>query len=258
MKKLMTIQDFSKRTGISKSALRYYESINLLHSKRDESGYRLYRKEQIPVAKLISSLRLANVKIKDIQSYLEGKDEKTKSAMLQNWMKMLKEQIDKLHVSLHYLESYSATEEIYLIEKEEENVVWFTDEAKVGTFKHKFIENGKRLVNLDIPINNCYFIYLSGEGIIKGKIGFGVPKNIQIEKLPEDCKVEKRPANIYISLPFRGAYTDIPEGYAKLIDYASKHKWIPTGPILEWYRGNEFNTLDLLMPVTQFKQKEEG
>lgn len=207
--------------------------------------------------KLISSLRLAGVNIKEIQDYLEEKDEQKKNVMLQNWTKIIREQLHKLHVSLQYLESYSETEEIYLIEKEVENVLWFTAEAEVGTFKSKFIEKGKGLRQLNIPINNCYFIYLSGEGVIKGKIGFGVPMNIPEEKLPEDCIVEKMPTNMYISLPYRGPYADIPEGYAKLINYASEHKWIPTGPILEWYRGNEFNTLDLLMPVTQFQQKGE-
>ncbi|MED0716388.1 MerR family transcriptional regulator [Aeribacillus composti] len=58
------MQTFSKRTGILKSALRYYESENLLHPIRSENGYRLYSEEQIATVKLISSLRLADVPIK--------------------------------------------------------------------------------------------------------------------------------------------------------------------------------------------------
>lgn len=251
----MTIQDFSKRTGISKSALRYYESKNLLRATRSENGYRLYTADQIPVVKLISSLRLAGVKIKDIQAYLEEEDEQTKSEMLADWKKSIREQLDILKVGLRYLESYSQTEEIYLIEKEEENVIWFTAEADVGMFKSKFVEKGMQLKNLNIPIHNCYFVYLSGEGRIKGKLGFGVPFAIPEHQLPQGFSVEKMPPNIYIASPHRGPYTDIPTGYAKLLDYASEHQWIPTGPVLEWYRGDDFNTLDLLMPVMRLKNK---
>lgn len=219
MNSFMTIQDFSKRTGVSKSALRYYESINLLSSIRSEKGYRLYTAEQIPIVKLISSLRLAGVNIKEIRSYLEETDEQKKEAMLINWRKAIREQMDTLRISLKYLESYSEAEEINLIEKEKENVIWFTAEAEVGTFKSKFIEKGKELVKLNIPIHNCYFIYLSGEGKIKGKLGFGVPANISEDKLPQDCQSEELPANIYISLPYRGPYTEITKGYAKLLGY---------------------------------------
>ncbi|WP_050946917.1 MerR family transcriptional regulator [Parageobacillus thermoglucosidasius] len=75
MSEFMTIQTFSKRTGISKSALRYYESENLLHPIRSKNGYRLYSKDQIATVKLISSLRLAGVPIKDIRMYLKENDQ---------------------------------------------------------------------------------------------------------------------------------------------------------------------------------------
>ena len=255
MSRFMTIQDFSKRTGVSKSALRYYESVNLLQSIRNESGYRIYTEEQIPTVKLISSLRLAGVEIKEIQGYLRETDGQKKREMLSNWLKTIREQLDMLKISLRYLESYSEAEEIYLIEKEKEKIVWFTAEAEVGTFKSIFLEKGLYLKKLDIPINNCYFIYLSGDGKIKGKLGFGVPENIRQEELPVDCTREELPANVYISLPYHGPYTEIAEGYAKLMNYASGHQWIPTGRIIEWYRGERFNTLDLMMPVTQFQNK---
>ena len=68
MNQLMNIQDFSERTGISKSALRYYEAKNLLiPSERSANGYRVYSEDQIATVKLISSLRLADIPIKDIQ-----------------------------------------------------------------------------------------------------------------------------------------------------------------------------------------------
>lgn len=61
----MNIQDFSDRTGISKSALRYYEQKNLLFPRdRSANGYRVYSEDQIATVKLISSLRLVDIPIR--------------------------------------------------------------------------------------------------------------------------------------------------------------------------------------------------
>lgn len=73
MEELMTIQAFSERTGISKSALRYYETQYLFSPKRKlENGYRYYSEDQIEVVKFISSLRLVGISIKGIQFILVG------------------------------------------------------------------------------------------------------------------------------------------------------------------------------------------
>jgi DNA-binding transcriptional MerR regulator len=258
MSELMTIQDFSKRTGISKSALRYYETKQLLKAERSAGGYRLYASDQVPLMKLISSLRAADVKIKDIQAYLQEQDENAKRRMLDQWKEELRNKLDTLHVSLRYLESYSSNEEVYLIERKDEAVIWFPAESEVGTFKSEFIKRGKMLKDLQLPVENCYFIYLSGEGTIKGRVGFGVGKNIPFVQLPEESVAEKLPSSMYIAIPHRKPYREIPDSYSKLLQYASEHHWLPAGPIVEWYRGNDFSTLDLLLPVTQFINKGDA
>jgi DNA-binding transcriptional MerR regulator len=98
--RFMSIQDFSERTGLSKSALRYYESKNLLRSVgRDASGYRVYSDEQVPIVKFISSLRLADVPIKDIQAYLTEKNENTRQEMMDQWIYMIKSRLNTRMVS---------------------------------------------------------------------------------------------------------------------------------------------------------------
>lgn len=53
-----------------KSDLRYYEEMNLLiRKKRSSNGYRVYSEDQITTVKLISSLRLAGIPIKEIKNY---------------------------------------------------------------------------------------------------------------------------------------------------------------------------------------------
>jgi DNA-binding transcriptional MerR regulator len=258
LSKFMTIQDFSDRTGISKSALRYYESKNLLHSVgRNNSGYRVYSDEQVATIKLISSLRLADVPLKDIQAYLKEEDDNTRQKMMDNWIHMIKERLDILDVSLRYLESDSAKNQIYLIEKAEETIIWFLAESETGKFGEYFIKRGKELAKLNVPIKSCYLKYVSGKDLIKAHIGFGVPYDIQTSGLSEIVLKENMASCICIALPFNEPLTEIQKGYRKLINYANEHKWIPTGSILEWYRGDDFTNVDLLMPVTRVGKRED-
>jgi DNA-binding transcriptional MerR regulator len=258
LSKFMTIQVFSERTGISKSALRYYESENLLRTVgRNSSGYRVYSDDQVGIVKLISSLRLADVSIKDIQAFLKEDDDQTRQKMMDNWIHMIRERLDILNVSLRYLESDHTSDHIYLLEKSAENIVWFLAESEVGHFREPVNKKMKELQKLNIPIKSCYLKYLSGNDLIKAQIGFGIPNDIQTKELTEIELIEHMPACICIAMSFRDSITNIQEGYRKLINYASENKWVPTGSILEWYRGDDFTDLDLIMPVTQMGKRED-
>lgn len=254
----MTIQDFSERAGISKSALRYYESINLLHPiKRKENGYRVYSESQVAIVKLISSLRLADVPIKEIQSYLKEDHETTRQQMMENWIQVIKERRNLLNVSLRYLESDSMSNEIYLIERDAENIIWFAAESEAGKFRKHFIERAKELEKLNISIKNCYLKYLSGSEFIKVQIGFGIPFDMKTSELPKHELVEQMAPCLCIAMPYTDSITKIQSGYQKLMKYAVASEWVPTGSILEWYRGDNFTALDLIMPVTQIGKGRE-
>ncbi len=254
----MTIQAFSERTGISKSALRYYESKNLLRSiERNISGYRVYTDDHIATVKLISSLRLADVPIKDIHAYLKEDNETTRQQMMENWIQTIKKRRDFFNISLRYLEGDSVSDQIYLIEKSAENIIWFFAKSETGKFKEHFIMRAKELEELNIPIKSCYLKYLSGKDLITAHIGFGIPFNIKTNELTEVELIEQMAPCICIAIPFNEPLTNIQSGYQKLMKYAVAHEWVPTGSILEWYRGDNFTDLDLLMPVTQNEKRRE-
>jgi DNA-binding transcriptional MerR regulator len=254
----MKIQAFSERTGISKSTLRYYESENLLRSERNTSGYRVYTDDQVATAKLISSLRLADVPIKDIQIYLREDDTTTRQQMMANWIQIIKKRRDLLNISLRYLESDSISDQIYLIEKSTDTILWYFAESETGKFKEHFIMRAKELDKLNIPIKSCYLKYLSGTDLIQAHIGFGVPFNIKTNTLSEVVSIEQMDSSIYIAMSFNEPITKIQEGYQKLRNYAIENEWVPTGFTLEWYRGHNFTDLDLLLPVTQIDKGGMG
>lgn len=248
----MNIQDFSERTGVSKSALRYYEQKNLLFPReRSTNGYRVYSDDQIGTVKLISSLRLADVPIKDIQKYLLENDEAIRKQIMENWIKNINKKRDLLTVSLRYLESDSLNKNIYLTEKSPEQIIWFDAESKIGEFKGHFLDKGNELKKFNVPIKNCYLKYVSGKEYIKAQIGFGVPFNVKTNGLSKIVLIEHLPQCICIAMPFHDSITTIQSGYHKLLSYALEHDWTPTSSIMEWYHGVDFTELDLLMPVTQ-------
>ena len=248
----MNIQDFSERTGVSKSALRYYEQKKLLFTReRSANGYRVYSDDQIATVKLISSLRLADVPIKDIQIYLLENDEARRQLMMENWITNINKKRDLLTVSLRYLESDSLNKNIYLTEKSPEQIIWFDAESKVGEFKEHFLDKGNELKKFNVPIKNCYLKYVSGKEYIKAQIGFGVPFNVKTNGLSKIVLIEHLPPCICIAMPFYDSITTIQSGYHKLLSYALEHDWTLTSSIMEWYHGVDFTELDLLMPVTQ-------
>ena len=254
----MNIQDFSERTGISKSALRYYESKSLLIPKeRSANGYRRYTDDQIETVKLISSLRLAEVPIKDIQIYLLENDETRRKQMMENWIDNINKKRDLLTVSLRYLESDSTSKEIYLVEKSSEQIIWYDAESRIGDFKQHFLDRGTALERLNIPFKNCYLKYVSGEDLIKAQIGFGVSSDIKINGLSEVALIEQLPQCIYIAMPFKDSITTIQSGYQKILSYALEHNWTPMYSVMEWYHGVDFTQLDLIMPVIQIERRGE-
>lgn len=246
----MSIDAFSKRTGIAKSALRYYESKSLLHPKRDEvNGYRYYSHNDIETVKLISSLRLAGIPIKDIQRYLR-ETEQNRSLMMEKWVKTLKQKHQLLSTSLRYLEGKQSDKQIFLLEKEFEKIIWFEEEAEVGKFGAHFKKRKEELKERNIPIINGYLKYLSGGEMIKALIGFGVPEYTDIKNIG---LVEDMPSCVCIAIPFTSEFSQIHKGYQKLMSYAVEHDFVPTGPIIEWYRDHHLEEVDLILPVIHLK-----
>ncbi|MFD1068003.1 helix-turn-helix domain-containing protein [Oceanobacillus locisalsi] len=247
----MAIKVFSMQTGIPKSTLRFYEEKGLLKSVRQEnSNYRMYAEEQVPLAKLIASLRTAGAPIHDIQLYLKA-GEKSQRQMKQKWIQTIKENQKQLEISLHYLESDSGGETIYMFEKLAEEVIWFEAESAAGQFKQAFYDRRIQLKQKGIPTKNLYLRYISGSNKqVKAEIGFGVDAKINMAFFP-DAFSEKMRESLCIGLALKEDFSTIETAYRKLMQYCLVNNWTPSGSILEWYRGDQMETADIMIPVTQ-------
>ena len=65
----MTIGEFSEKTGISCSALRYYEDKGLIRVERDFGNRRIYSEKDIEWVRFLQRLKNTGMKLKDMKRY---------------------------------------------------------------------------------------------------------------------------------------------------------------------------------------------
>jgi len=105
---MYTIKELSKKSGLSRTALLYYESIGLLTPEsRSESNYRLYGEESLKRLDRICTYRDAGVPLSEIVIILEFKHDVEREVlertltMLNHKAQEVKESQDKVSALLH-------------------------------------------------------------------------------------------------------------------------------------------------------------
>jgi MerR family copper efflux transcriptional regulator len=68
---VLTVQDVSRRSGLSGSTLRYYEEVGLLGpiARDARSGHRRYRDEDLDTLQALACLRAMGVGVEDMRTY---------------------------------------------------------------------------------------------------------------------------------------------------------------------------------------------
>src|SRR6201986_688408 len=106
----LTIQDASRRSGLSEPTLRYYEQVGLIGPiARDASrGHRRYRDADLDTLQALACLRAMGVGIEDMRTY-QGNRERGHAAageqrdLLLRHAERIQAQVATLHIHLDYL-----------------------------------------------------------------------------------------------------------------------------------------------------------
>jgi DNA-binding transcriptional MerR regulator len=111
----LTIQDVSRRSGLSEPTLRYYEQVGLIGPvERDESsGHRRYREDDVDALQALACLRAMGVGIVDMRTYqanrMRGHDAAGEQRdLLLRHAERVEAQIATLRVHLDYLRAKAA------------------------------------------------------------------------------------------------------------------------------------------------------
>ncbi|MEW9700789.1 MerR family transcriptional regulator [Paenibacillus sp. SI8] len=101
---MMSIKEVTEITGISASALRYYESEGLLpYVKRDESRKRIYDQEDLEWIHFTTALRATGMPVAQIQEYVNLYKEGDRTISIRKKMMLThKSEIEKKIKELYY------------------------------------------------------------------------------------------------------------------------------------------------------------
>jgi MerR family transcriptional regulator, copper efflux regulator len=112
----MTIQEVSRRSGLSEPTLRYYEEVGLVGPvDRDErSGHRRYGDEDLDVLQALACLRALGMGIEDMRTYQANRGRRGRAVaaeqrdLLRRHAERIEAEIAALHSRLDYLREKSA------------------------------------------------------------------------------------------------------------------------------------------------------
>ena len=111
----LTIQDASRRSGLSEPTLRYYEEVGLIGpvARDASSGHRRYREEDLDTLQALACLRAMGVGIEDMRTYQANRELGHAAAgeqrdLLLRHAERIEAEIATLHVHLEYLREKAA------------------------------------------------------------------------------------------------------------------------------------------------------
>lgn len=111
----LTIQDVSRRSGLSEPTLRYYEEVGLIGpiARDPSSGHRRYREEEIDTLQALACLRAMGVGIEDMRTYQANRQLGNVKAgeqrdLLLRHVERVQAEIKTLRVHLDYLRAKAA------------------------------------------------------------------------------------------------------------------------------------------------------
>jgi MerR family copper efflux transcriptional regulator len=111
----LTIQDVSRRSGLSEPTLRYYEEVGLIGpvARDASSGHRRYREEDLDTLQALACLWAMGVGIEDMRTYQANRELGPAAAgeqrdLLLRHAERIEAEIATLHVHLEYLREKAA------------------------------------------------------------------------------------------------------------------------------------------------------
>src|ERR1700678_1393758 len=111
----LTIQDVSRRSGLSEPTLRYYEEVGLIGpiARDPSSGHRRYREEEVDALQALACLRAMGVGIEEMRTYQANRQlGHTKAGEQRDLLlvhaERVKAEIETLRTHLDYLHAKAA------------------------------------------------------------------------------------------------------------------------------------------------------
>lgn len=260
MKKYFKIGEIAKLYNIGVDSLRYYEKIGIIHPLRSDSGYRMYSIKEISKLNVLRDLRELGFDMEMIKEYLDNQN-------LDSSLELLKKEkgiVDDKLAKLNQIET-SVTSRIQNIEytkniKFNHIELKHYERRKCYSISRTYHNNGemdvlmKALLNknpeqLFVMGNNRFGTMVSVEQILANKT-ISYDKVFVIDPSGDDY-IE---AGDYLSIFYKGAYTNTIKYAYELFNYAKEHNFKLDSHILEilWIDSHTSTNEDEFITELQF------
>lgn len=252
---MLSIKQFSERTGMSPSALRFYESKDvLLPAARLESGHRKYNQDQISQARLIHSLRQAGVALSEIARFMKAEAEE-RELMLRHWRHESEVKLLSVQIANQFLQGFHPEQnELHLVNIEKELfVVWYTvtvaGQGPLPFMEAILLQRQLLLANGVKVIDDGYVRTTHAQGgQFVGEIGFHIrPKDVN--KLPpsgSEFNIRKIPFALFATLERKYGETYV---CRRILSTLQKFGFEQAGDHFDKYIPGNRDNLMLYVPV---------
>jgi len=254
---ILTIQQFSEKTGLPPSTLRFYDRKQLLKPEsRLANGYRAYHTNQITDALMIHSLRNADIPIEEIKSFLTSHEEQ-KQQFLAKWKEDVQSKLEALTIAKQYLTGMNIKENhLYLVKWDEPfTIVWFqhTVKRKIQPFHDVVEKDLHQLKSIHNNLSSSFLIkYLTSKGKeVTGENGFIVRDWVSNEQLPEHAYSERWEPTLFASMECSVENEFICFQFIQMI---KQYGFIPNGTKFEKYESIHSQTFHYLIPLLKSQE----
>lgn len=231
-----TTGEFARLCSVTKHTLFHYDEIGVFSPAIvDTNGYRYYSVAQIEVFDVIATLKELDMPLSQIKAYLDRRspqelvkllsrekeeiDQKLKN--LNKMKKLIQQKIEittaASKINLKEISLYNAKEQ-YLVCT---TVHPLTNERNTALSVAKHIqyceENG---IYSAYSIGALFSYSHASEQFEKGYTHFYT----RVETPPSHIPCHIRKSGMYLTAYHEGGYTNVEEGYRKLLDYAKRHR----------------------------------
>ena len=159
----MTIKEVEKRTGLTRSNIRFYEKEKLIEpSRNDRNGYRDYSEKDVENLKKIAYLRTLEISVEDIRCIIA--EEVSLAEVLKKQNEILKEQIESLSKAKFMCEKMLESGDVRFEELQVENYVadlqgyWSDNKIVFKLDSVSFLYIWGSLVTWTIIVSLCFII----------------------------------------------------------------------------------------------------
>lgn len=262
-KGLFKIGEISKLFQIGVDSIRYYEKVGLLHPVRNEdNNYRLYTLDDIRTMNTIRELLDIGFSTEEILDFEKDRNLKHMTSMLKKESDAIDEKIRRLMDikaninsrlrSINESLNLDTSGEIKLLDLAERKCLMITDDNmpdnEINYRLAEFTSSSDQKVTT-IGACDCYILdtTVDSEDDYPTKAVFFYSNYLKYKSnftLPE---------GYYLSLTYRGDYTQTRKNYPKMIEYCRNNGFTPAGDLIELCHVDRYETSKLSEYLTELQ-----